>query len=56
MKIGYVLKTKEDFKPLFRKGDLFRIVKINEDENLMPIEAIRLKDREVYGFEVGELK
>lgn len=50
------VRTKIEYKPLFRKGDKFKIIKINDDPNLMPIEAIRLKDRQIYGFEEGELE
>lgn len=50
------VRAKIEVKPLFRKGDKFRIIKINDDPNLMPIEAVRLKDGEIYGFEEGELE
>jgi len=51
-----IMKTKEDFDPLYRKGDLFKIVKINDDPNLVKIEAMRLKDGQVYGFDESELE
>ena len=49
-------KAKFDFKPLFRKGDTFKIIKRNKDPNLMPIEALHLRSKKVYGFEEGELE
>ena len=42
--------AKEDFYPLYRKGDKFVIVKRNTDENLAPVEAKHLKSKEIYGF------
>lgn len=51
MKIGKKFKVKETIKGLYRKGDIFEIVKINDDPDLMTIEAMRLKDGETYGFE-----
>lgn len=56
MKVGQILITKESFLPLFLKGDKFKIIQLNEDYNLKPIEAMRLKDKKIYGFEEGELK
>jgi hypothetical protein len=49
-------KAKESFSPLYRKGDIFIIIKRNTDKNLTPIEARRLKDGNVYGFREGELE
>ena len=52
-------KAKEDYFPLYRKGDEFIIVKVNKDPDLMPIEAMRLKNKAIYGFEkeeIGEFK
>ena len=56
MKINQKFRAKEEFKPLYRKGDLFKIIKINKDEGLTPIEALRLKDGKCYGFELNELE
>ena len=56
MKINQKVRTKEEFKPLYRKGDRFKIIKINQDEGLTPIEAFRLKDGKCYGFELNELE
>jgi hypothetical protein len=56
IQINRIYKTKEDFLPLFRKGDRFKILKLNEDINLMPIEALRLKDGKIYGFEENEFE
>jgi len=49
-------KSKEDLPPLYFKGDLFRIVKRNYDERLMPLEAMRLRDKNIYSFEEDELE
>jgi len=56
MKKGQIRQVKENFMPLYMKGDKFKIIKINKDINLMPIEAMRLKNRKIYGFEEGELE
>ncbi len=56
MKQGQIKQAKENFSPLYFKGDKFKIIKINNDINLMSIEAMRLKNRKIYGFEVDELK
>ena len=50
------MKVKETFEPLYKKGDKFKIVKRNKEEGLMPIEAKRIKDGEIYGFEIDELE
>lgn len=50
------MKAKEDHYPLFRKGDKFKIIKLNKNPDLLPIEARRLKDGEVYGFYEGDLE
>lgn len=49
-------KAKEDFRPLYQKGDVFVIIRRNNDEWLMPIEAKRLKDGNIYGFFEEEIK
>jgi len=51
-----IYKVKETLTPLFVKGDLFIITKRNKEPNLMPIEAKRLKDGEIYGFDENELE
>jgi hypothetical protein len=56
MKKYELYKAKEGSYPLFKKGDLFVIVKRNTDENRTPIEAQRLIDNEIYGFNEGELE
>jgi hypothetical protein len=56
MKLGQIVTAKEDYSPLYKKGDKFRIVKINKDSNLTQIEAMRLKDKNVYGFDKNELE
>ena len=48
--------AKEDCMPLFRKGDRFVIIKRNSNPQLMPLEAMKLKDHRVYGFYEGELE
>jgi len=53
-KVGQIVKTKKDFMPLFRKGEKFKIIRINTDERLMPIEALSLFSKEIYGFEKEE--
>ena len=50
-----IQKVKHSTHPLYHQGDLFRVVRNNSDTNRMPIEAERLKDGCVYGFEEGEL-
>ena len=47
---GDIFIAKEEFIPLYRKGDRFRIVKINRDKGLLPIEALHLRTGNVYGF------
>ena len=56
MKIGQIKKTKDEFFPLYKEGDSFKIVQLNTNVNLVPIEAVRLKDGMIYGFEDGELE
>lgn len=55
MKVGQIKRAKESFSPLFLKGDEFKIVQLNDDYNLKPIEAVKIKSGEIYGFEEGEL-
>ena len=56
MKVGEIKKVNHDFESLYRKGDKFKIIRLNKDEDLMPIEAMRLKNRQIYGFEENELE
>lgn len=56
MKLWQIKKVKYDFYPLYKEGDLFRITKLNREDDLLPIEAMRLKDKNIYGFEAGELR
>ena len=56
MKKGQIVKSIEDFRPLFRKGDLFKIIKINKDPALMNVEALHLRDKQIYGFDTWELE
>jgi hypothetical protein len=51
-----LVRAKDDCFPLFKKGDLFKITQINEDPELMPIEAIHINTKDVYGFEKEELQ
>ncbi len=50
-----IFYAKESSFPLYKKGDKFIIIKRNNNPNLMSIEAMRLKDRQIYGFEEGDL-
>jgi len=50
-----ILTSSITFEPLFYEGDKFKIVKINTDQDLMPIEAVKIKSGRVYGFFEGEL-
>lgn len=56
MKINKIFKAKESFYPLYKKGDKFKIIKLNNDPDLTPIEALHLKSKEVYGFVESELE
>lgn len=49
-------KSKISFEPLFKEGDKFIIIKFNTDKQMLPITAMRLKDKQFYGFEDGELE
>ena len=49
-------KAKEDFKSLYKKDDLFKIIKINKEPEMMPIEALHLKSQQIFGFVEDELK
>ena len=41
-------KVTETFIPLYRKNDIFVITKLNKEKELMPIEAMRLKNKQIY--------
>lgn len=49
------VKSMEEFYPLYRKGDSFIILEKTNDERLLPIKALRLKDKQIYYFNDGEL-
>jgi len=53
---GKIYKVEEDLFPLYRKGDLFRVIRINTNPYLMPVTAVRLKDGKVYGFHGEEFE
>ena len=50
-----ILRAKESFEPLWRKGDEFVIVKRNTNPDLTEIEAKKLRSGRIYGFSEGEL-
>jgi len=56
MKPNDIVKPKESFYPLYNKKDFFKVIKINTEEGRMPIEAMKLKDKKIYGFDEGELE
>ena len=51
-----LFRAKETFEPLYHKGDLFKIIRVNTNPDLMELEGIRLKDGKIYGFEKSELE
>lgn len=53
-KKNQIVKTKAEFRPLYYKGEKFRIIKLNKNPNLMPIEAVSMRTGECYGFEEDE--
>jgi hypothetical protein len=57
-KKGVKCKPKKDFFPLYKKGDLFVIVRTDftDEEQLVPIEAMRIKDKRKYFFDKDELE
>jgi hypothetical protein len=55
-KLNQICIAKEDFKPLYYKGDKFKIIKINNHLDLLPLECLHFKTRNVYGFEFEELQ
>jgi hypothetical protein len=50
VKINQIVIVKEGLFSLYRKGDKFKIIKINDEPDLMPIEALHLRTKEIYGF------
>ena len=55
-KKGEIVKARENFLPLYLEGDLFKIIKINKDKRLMPLEARRIKNGKIYGFDEEEFE
>lgn len=55
MKVGNKFKVDHDYMPLYKKGDLFKIIKINEDPDLMRVEAVNLRNNQVLGFSEEEV-
>jgi len=55
MKEKQIVKAKEDYYPLYRRGDKFKIIIINKNPDLMPIEALHLRKNKIYGFFKEEL-
>jgi len=55
MKQGQIMQANESFPPFYIKGDKFKIISIIDDEDMLPIEAIRLKNNTSHYFEYGEL-
>lgn len=54
--INKIYKTKDEFNPLFQKGEKFKVIEIIADiQNFLPIVAVN-KNGEVYGFEENELE
>ena len=51
-----LFRAKETFEPIYYKGDLFKIIKVNTNPDLMELECVRLKDGEIYGFRKDELE
>lgn len=56
MKTNQIVKTKEGMMPLYRKDDEFKIIRLNKEEGLIPIEARHLKSGRIYGFNEWEFK
>ena len=56
MRKNQIVKAKEGMGKLYMKGDKFKILKINKDPDLMPIEALHLKSKETYGFTEEEIE
>ena len=56
MKMKKLFRAKETFEPLYYKGDLFKIIKVNTNHDLMELECVRLKDGKIYGFEKNEIE
>ena len=56
LKKGMFFTPKQEFYPLYRKGDKFKIVKINKEKDLLPIESLHLRTKQIYGFERDEIQ
>ena len=60
-KYNFIIKmkkyiAKEDYSPLYRKGDEFSILETTNDEGRLPITAKRLRDGRIYYFNEGDLE
>lgn len=55
IKLNNFYIVNHDCEPLFRKGDRFKVIKLNEDKNMLPITAVNFRG-EVLGFEENELE
>ena len=51
-----IMKVKETFESLYKKGDEFKIIKRTTESGLMPICAMRLKDKQIYWFQEDEFE
>ena len=49
-----LFRAKETFEPLYYEGDLFKIIKVNTNPDLMELECIRLKDGKIYDGKDGK--
>jgi hypothetical protein len=57
IKLNKIYSAKEDFEPLFRKRDKFKIIELIEDtKHFLPIVAMSLKNGDIFGFEENELE
>lgn len=55
LKVNQIVKVKEGFYPLYYKGEKFRIIKLNKNKDLMPVEMKSLRTKETFGFEKFEI-
>ena len=55
-KEGKIVKVKEGLPPLYHKNDEFKILKIENEDGDLPIQAMRLRDKQIYYFYEGELE
>lgn len=49
-------KAKTSFEPLYRQGDEFVILEERNNQDLVPIKALRLRDKSIYYFEKEEIE